>query len=387
MDRVAKVISGCVLAIILMFMATTTSAQQSDPTAAVASIVSTVTPSSGKIGDEVKITCRHLTAPPKIDFNGKAADIAPIKTNSLGEQVLSVTVPAGATSGPVHLTTKDAHVIDAGVFTIIVNRPSQPTAPDDQPVCGNPVGGVPPAWQGSGLVTPPSKPQYEADLDLPVTNPWGEKGDQNNPPTPIAPTPPLPPSPTIYGKNLVSSNGTIVYVIDVSGSMGWDMGQYTAPDGSTQTGDRLDRAKAQLIMSVTSIPASFKFNMYSYDCGCYPWHNSLQPADTAHKQDAISWISKLKPLGSTGTGPAMVQAMTNNSSCKLFALLTDGAPNCGAGDESGDPSCLAAHLQMIDAGNTGHAVIDTFGIGASGGFRQFCMDVASQNGGSYDDVR
>jgi len=260
---------------------------------------------------------------------------------------------------------------------------------------GQTMGGAPagpvtgPGPTTGGTPTTPGTQTIDHDVDLPVDQPPLAAPKQPPAPPPPPPPPPTPPTPdpTIYGKTLKSENGTVVYVIDISGSMGWDMGQYTAPDGSTQTGDRLDRAKAQLTMSVVSLPASFKFNMYSYDCSCYPWMTSLQPADTSHKSDAIAWISNLQPEDATGTGPAMVQALSQNSACKLFVLLTDGAPNCGAGDGYGDASCIAAHLAMIDAGNTQHAVINVFGIGATGDFRQFCVNIASQNGGSYTDVR
>jgi hypothetical protein len=230
----------------------------------------------------------------------------------------------------------------------------------------------------------------ERDIDLPVTAPTVVAQTPPKPPTPPPPPPPTnppdKPPPTIYGKPLQSENGTIFYVIDVSGSMGWDMGQYTAPDGSTQTGDRLDRAKAALTVSVMSLPSNFQFNMMSYDCGTYPWMGGFVPANDANKQAAQSWISQLQPQSATGTGPAVVAALAvpNN---KLVVLLTDGAPNCGAGDQSGDDSCIAAHLQMINSGNTQHAVINVFGISATDQFQTFCMNVASNNGGTYTDVQ
>jgi len=231
----------------------------------------------------------------------------------------------------------------------------------------------------------------ERDIDLPVTAPTVVV--PGKPPTPPPPPPPPPPQqppdkppPTIYGKPLQSENGTIFYVIDVSGSMGWDMGQYTAPDGSSQTGDRLDRAKAALTISVMSLPSNFTFNMMSYDCGTYPWGSAFVPANDTNKQAAQGWIAQLQPMGATGTGPAVVAALAvpNN---KLIVLLTDGAPNCGAGDESGDDSCIAAHLAMINSGNTQKSIINVFGISATDVFRTFCMNIAADNGGSYTDVR
>ena len=247
-------------------------------------------------------------------------------------------------------------------------------------------GGTPasPTTGSGGGGQNPGTQAIDKDIDLPVTQP-----DLKVPPQPPQPPPPPVPTdnpPTIYGKDLTSENGTVVYIIDISGSMGWDMGQYTTPDGKTANGDRLDRAKSQLAQSVMSLPKSFKFNMYSFDCGVYQWQGSLQPADDATKNAAMGWINQLQPQGATGTGPAMSAALQLKD-CKLFVLLTDGAPNCGAGDESGDSSCIKAHLVMIDQANSQHAVINVFGIGATGEFKQFCMDVASQNGGSYTDVR
>jgi hypothetical protein len=262
---------------------------------------------------------------------------------------------------------------------------------------GAPATGGAPAASGAPSTT------VERDIDLPVTQP-PLAAPQKPPqppapppaptpppatpqnPTPTAPPDPTTPPPTIYGKDLTSENGTCYYVIDISGSMGWDMGQYTAPDGSTQTGDRLQRAQAEMVKSVTSLPASFKFNMMAFDCETYTWQDSLQPADDAHKQAATGWINALQPEDATGTGPGMALALQLKQSM-LYVLLTDGAPNCGAGDQSGDDSCIAAHLQMINQANTQKAVINVFGIGASGDFRQFCVNIAAQNGGTYTDVR
>jgi len=255
-------------------------------------------------------------------------------------------------------------------------------------------GAQPPANPAAGTGTPanpnPMVPtaQLDRNLDLPMDAP------KIAPPTPTPPTPPENPTPvtnpnnppTIYGKDLKSENGTVVYVIDISGSMGWDIGQYITPDGKTATGARIDRAKAELTRSVTSLPMNFKFNMVSFDCSYYPWMANTVPADAGNKSAAIGWISMLQPQSATGTGPATAAALSDRSN-KLLVLLTDGAPNCGAGDESGDQACMDAHRMMIDQGNTQHAVINVFGIGATGDFKAFCMQVAADNAGSYTDVR
>ncbi|HZU98798.1 MAG TPA: hypothetical protein VFF73_18980 [Planctomycetota bacterium] len=251
------------------------------------------------------------------------------------------------------------------------------------PVGGATAPGASAAGGGAGKV--------EYDIDLPLSAPTiaAPKSSQPPPPPPPPPPPTQPPGnpPTFYGHPLQSENSTVFFVIDISGSMGWDMGQYTAPDGSTQTGDRLDRAKAELTKCVTALPSNFKFNMMSYDCGQYPWQGGLVPANQSNIQAANGWIAQLQPQGATGTGPAVAAALGADRTNMLLVLLTDGGPNCGAGDGYNDPATYDAHRQMIDQANTQKAVINVFGICATGDMKAFCQGVASDNNGQYVDVQ
>ena len=190
------------------------------------------------------------------------------------------------------------------------------------------------------------------------------------------------PPPTMAGRNLPSST-SVFYVIDVSGSMGWDMGQYTLPDGTTALGDRLDRAKSELVKSIRSLPSTCLFNIVSHDCDQYFWKTGMVAADDPAKTDAYAWIANLQPLGATGTGPAVAAALTSSPTNKLVVLLSDGGANCGAGDESGSDACLAAHRQLILGANTQGAEIDVVGFDSTGSFDQFLAGIASDNGGTY----
>jgi hypothetical protein len=245
----------------------------------------------------------------------------------------------------------------------------------------------PPAGTGTGTggAQPPAQ-AVEKDIDLPLDKPILKTPPK--PPEPPQPpvTPPDTPPPTIYGHDLVSENSTIVYVIDISGSMSLDYGSYTTADGKTAKGHRLDRAKAQLIKSVLSLPKNFKFNMIAFDCGTYQWNGSLVEANDANKNSAVGWVSGQQPQGATGTGPACALALKNKDN-KLVVLLTDGDPNCGAGDGWGGTACSEAHRAMIRGANTQKATINVFGINATGMFKQFCMNVATDGGGSYTDVQ
>ena len=68
-----------------------------------------------------------------------------------------------------------------------------------------------------------------------------------------------------------------------------------------------------------------------------------------------------------------------------MVLLTDGEPNCGLYDEY-DSFNIEAHRNVIRMENRQHAVINVFGIAASGQYRRFCQNVAADSGGSYFDV-
>lgn len=186
------------------------------------------------------------------------------------------------------------------------------------------------------------------------------------------------PPPVIYGEEIDSENDTIYYVLDISCSMGWDFQMYTTDDGSLSFGPRLARAKAELIKSVLGLSDNFKFNIIAYDCGVRSWQTALQEATEPNKQSAKTWVMALMQMGATGTGPATASALSDKENTAVV-LLTDGAPNCGANDASG-------HRSIIRNANTQGAVIDVFGIAASGSYRSFCQGVASDSGGAYHDI-
>lgn len=346
-----------------------------------------IQPDKGYVGDQISIVCSQLFERVEtVKFTGDQTTPT-LEILDTGIR-LQVTVPPKAQTGPVTLILKSGPILSAGNF-IVLKKPD--IAPIDSGTNSAASNGGSLAPGGRTISAPPgppppplkpSSPMEDPYLDLPV-----------DPHQPIITKPPLPPPPppkppeippSIYGKDLISENSTIFYVIDISGSMGWDMGQYTTPDGKTETGNRLDRAKAELIKSVISLPKNFKFNMLSYDCSVYPWLPELVIATDSNKQLALSWIRSLQPQGGTGSGPAVAVAL-NIKACKLYVLLTDGQPNCPWME--GEPQCIPNHLKMIRENNSQKAIINVFGIGATGVCKQFCQDVASQSGGSYTDVR
>lgn len=232
----------------------------------------------------------------------------------------------------------------------------------------------------------PTFAQSDADgLDLPIAPP--------DPYAPKAPPPPrrhlvteLPgdepprdtPPPQIYGEELNSENDTIFYVIDISSSMNEDPQSFVTLDGTPSYGPRLVRAQAELSRSITSLSPNFKFNIICYDCGMWKWQPQLVEANDQNKQAALGWIQALWVGNSTGTGPATSWALQEPGNM-LVVLLTDGAPNCGAAG-------LEGHRLMIMRNNKNGAVVDVFGIAATGEYRNWCQRVAADSGGRYFDV-
>jgi len=232
---------------------------------------------------------------------------------------------------------------------------------------------------GTGGGMPTGAPA-QSSLDLPMAPPKApitppaqvpEEDDDDDDPRD---TPP----PTIYGEEIDTENDTIYYVIDISYSMTTDRQSYTTVDNTVGSGNRMERAKAELIRSVNGLSDNFSFNVIAYDCSTMSWQSSMQEANAANKAAAIGWVTALRPRGATGTGPATALALAEKSNMSIV-LLTDGSPNCGASGTDG-------HRSMIANANSQGAAINVFGIAATGRYRAFCQAVAGDSGGSYFDV-
>lgn len=245
---------------------------------------------------------------------------------------------------------------------------------------------------------PPGTIIITADLDLPVAPP--SLNANPGPPvlkdigvvTPLKP--PVPqrgdpgdlPAPTFFGEEIPTETASIIYVIDISGSMSLSVDPFLDENGQRTTGNRLDRAKVELRRSISNLPESFSFNVVAYDECVRPMWNSSQVASSSNKQVAMGWIAGLVPLGWTNTGLAAATALSDKSNMSVV-LLSDGAPNfldcamhyVGSYDQ---------HRDLIRSQNTQGARINAFGIGIATdpAARDFMMAVAQENSGAYFDV-
>ncbi len=96
--------------------------------------ISGFTPSSGPVGTSVTIAGTGFSATPaenSVTFNGTAATITSSTPTSI-----DVTVPTGATTGPVAVTSPSGSATSATAFTVTVPEPEPPTISGFSPTIG-----------------------------------------------------------------------------------------------------------------------------------------------------------------------------------------------------------------------------------------------------------
>ncbi|MHC4829803.1 MAG: VWA domain-containing protein [Planctomycetota bacterium] len=218
-----------------------------------------------------------------------------------------------------------------------------------------------------------------------------------------------------FGRDLDSDR--IVFVIDVSGSMrisdplprGGRKKSGAGEDEATSSRVRLDRAKAELLRAIESMPKQAKYTILAYsgksgrrtipgqpqpDEPAPQWLKVLSKrmlkANDSSQKKAKAFIESLKAEGATFTGSA-IEAALEVKDADLIVLLSDGAPT-----EWTDAGAVLSPTQIREKIRTANrfkrATIDTFGFAAAdqglggGGFVEFMKGVAADSGGFYQDI-
>lgn len=212
------------------------------------------------------------------------------------------------------------------------------------------------------------------DPNNPINNP--------NPPEPPddgSETPPDPPE--IFGGEFPVESAFIVYVLDASCSMASDWQTFVGPDGNLQSGYRMDRAKAELIISINGLSENFKFDIVVFQCGHWAWRSELVEATPANKTAAAAFINSQNEGDATGTGPACAWANVNGAyeQCVSYILITDGAPNCT--DSGWGYAPWPDHVAMTTSSNMKGATWNVILISPDWtDMIQFGEQLAAQNG-------
>ena len=89
----------------------------------------------------------------------------------------------------------------------------------------------------------------------------------------------------------------VVYVIDTSTSMGSQQQAFVDENGNQVQGCRLDRAKAELAISISNLSDEFEFDVVGFTCTWQAHWGSTERATQANKGAATAWI-----IGPAGYG-------------------------------------------------------------------------------------
>ncbi|MDJ0521604.1 MAG: HEAT repeat domain-containing protein [Planctomycetota bacterium] len=122
--------------------------------------------------------------------------------------------------------------------------------------------------------------------------------------------------PRYYGFPVRSSK--VVFVVDVSRSMGWN--------------GRLKRAKEELVQVLEQLPRTTRFKVLAFSDDVRVWpskrRGELVEARPATVQRAINFVKRLKPMNGTHTYAALAAAFEHPDADTVF-LLSDGNPSGG----------------------------------------------------------
>ena len=192
---------------------------------------------------------------------------------------------------------------------------------------------------------------------------------------------------SFYGLRTESKH--IIFVIDISGSMG-------EQGGKDEHGHfRVDVAKRELMNAIKPLraedgdargEASFNIVAYHADVEVYKT-GKMMPASKREKEKAFEWIEKLEANGATNISDALEQAfeiINTRKAKKQFEkgadtifLMTDGKPTAG---KIMDPMLIREMVKKMNRER--QITIHTIGVG-DGHDANFLRGLASENNGEY----
>ena len=163
---------------------------------------------------------------------------------------------------------------------------------------------------------------------------------------------------TFFG--LRGSGRYFAYVVDCSGSM---------------QGPPLDRAREELIKSISRLPSGIEFRIVFFDHLTYEFPGGSQDFATASassRQRAESWIKGINSGGGTDVKLGMKVVLSSNTKPDTVFLLTDGAFEFDA-------------PQFIKSANTKDARVNTVAFVTQAG-EALLKTIAKDNRGDYKFV-
>jgi hypothetical protein len=206
-----------------------------------------------------------------------------------------------------------------------------------------------------------------------------------------------------YG--IATRSKRIVFVLDRSESMKQPVPRRGPVSGTGRTDDeqvpggtRLEIAKNQLARTIRALPRDTRFAVLFYGFGSEVWprDETLIGAEPENKEAAITWFSRLDPLGGTPMFDALHRALTyartlgakdpaERDGADTIFLLSDGRPTTPDGQELSDEALQQEFTRFLDACRPLHCIVNTIGVGPRHD-KEFMARLAAETGGEYRAV-
>lgn len=106
----------------------------------------------------------------------------------------------------------------------------------------------------------------------------------------------------------------LVFVLDVSRSMGWNR--------------RLESAKSELVRTLESLPPTTRFNVITFEDRSYVWKPDMVRATSGNVASAVRFVRGQRPGNGTNTHGALSKAFHEEDVDTVY-LLSDGHPSVG----------------------------------------------------------
>ena len=215
-----------------------------------------------------------------------------------------------------------------------------------------------------------------------------------------------PPEGAVSYHGIDTPSRSIVFVIDVSGSMEQEVvDKERFADGDYPSFQRIDIVKTEMARTIEGLEPYVEFNILAFATEVKPWKKGLVKANPLNKSSAMSWIGRLEALGGSSkndlaaaglTGAANLEAGRTNSWGALSAalaledpdyevevdtifFLSDGKPSHG---EFSQPDDILREIRA--ANELRQVVIHTIALGEFE--KDFMRRLADQNAGTFVDL-
>lgn len=120
--------------------------------------------------------------------------------------------------------------------------------------------------------------------------------------------------PTLRYHGFPVRSSKVVFVLDVSRSMGWN--------------GRLEAAQKELVEVLEHLPRGTRFNLVVFSDRAWPWEGALVPATLTNVKRAVAYIGRQRPIAGTAAYEALQAAFADQDVDTVF-FLSDGHPSGG----------------------------------------------------------